>query len=406
MMLRFRNCRVLRVGEFVDDDLWVDVNSGKIVDPLRLFYEKTSLYDDAKVVDCRGCLVVPGFIDLQCNGGFGLDFSDPNTENGEALVGFARKLLATGVTSFCATLISMQKADYDKLIPRFAPLDGRKLRSAHLLGIHLEGPYFSPEKVGAHPPENIVSPQEATLDEIYGDNLNDVKIVTIAPEVQGAMPLIERLTKNMEIIVSIGHSAAKLSDADRAFEAGARMITHLFNAMGAFHHRDPGIIGLLGRHEILDKLFYGIIADGLHADRTSVAMAYQSHPEGAVLVTDAMAGMGLPEGQHRLGSQLVDIKQGEIGKQAVLHGTETLAGSVVSMIECVRNFKEFTGCRLSEAVEAATAHPARLLGIDEHKGSLNFGCDADIVLLQPNTLEVLETYVMGEKVFDHQSFIE
>ncbi|KAJ2346902.1 N-acetyl-glucosamine-6-phosphate deacetylase, partial [Coemansia sp. RSA 2618] len=189
-----------------------------------------------------------------------------------------------------------------------------------------------------------------------------------------------------------------------AHRSGAKMITHLFNAMTCFHHRDPGIVGPLGDaengHGTKRKLgastyefsestparsFYGLICDGIHVHPNTVKIAYNSHPAGAVLVSDAMGAMGLPDGQYRLGNMSVDVGlQGDMKdspRAAVIQGTDTLAGSVVTLIECVRQFKEFTQCSIVEAVEAATLHPAQMLGIEHRKGTLDYGADADIIFL-------------------------
>ena len=152
------------------------------------------------------------------------------------------------------------------------------------------------------------------------------------------------------------------------------------------------------------KVFYGIIADGLHAHATSVSIAYQSHPKGAILVTDAMSALGLPDGIHKLGDSKLEIQSTPFDgmrfvKKAVLKGTDTLAGAVVSMIDCVRNFRDFTNCSIAEALNAATLRPAEALGIDNVKGSLDFGMDGDILVLDENTLRVETVYIRGRCVF-------
>ncbi len=345
-------------------------------------------------------------------GGFGVDFSNTKEMSPEALHECAAQLPSTGVTSFCPTLISCDTKDYTKLIPLFSATDGRDTKAASILGLHLEGPYFSTKKVGAHPPQHIRTPKQIPLEKVYGGaaNLEHVRIITCAPELDGAEEMIQRFTDMSyakgpgKRIISIGHSNATISDAGRGVSSGATMITHLFNAMGGFHHRDPGIVGLLGRHELHPSLFYGIIADGLHAHPTSVSIAFNSHPKGLVLVTDAMSALGLPEGVHKLGDSEVEVKPAPWGKRraakkAVIAGTDTLAGAIVSMAECVQNFKSFTGCSTAVALEAATLHPARVLGIEETKGTLGTGADGDVVLLDRETLCVEATYIKGTCVF-------
>lgn len=189
-----------------------------------------------------------------------------------------------------------------------------------------------------------------------------------------------------------GHSTADVDLAEKSMEKGAKCITHLFNAMPQFHHRDPGLVGLLGCQE--NRPFFGIICDGIHVHPNSVRVAYKSHPSGLFLVTDAMAAMGLESGEYNLAGMTVQKEQ----QRVYLKDTETLAGSCVSMDECVRNFKQFTGCSVVEVLEAATLRPAQVLGIQDRKGTLQPNADADFILLDDD-LTVHAVFVGGEKVF-------
>ena len=182
-------------------------------------------------------------------------------------------------------------------------------------------------------------------------------------------------------------------------ERGARMITHVFNAMAAFHHRDPGLVGLLGAPEIRTQLYYGIIVDGIHCHPSSVSIAFNTHPKGLVLVTDAMSMTGLGLGSHKVGSMEVEIVQGPLGKKAVLKNqASTLAGSVVTFDECLRNLVAFTGCSREYAIDCATKHPALCMQIHPSTGTLQPGCTADFVLLN-KSLHVNQTFVAGVCVF-------
>jgi N-acetylglucosamine-6-phosphate deacetylase len=291
------------------------------------------------------------------------------------------------VTSVCPTLISCSPYDYGKLIRLFPKTSGKKTKAASMLGLHLEGPYFGLEKIGAHPLNNVKTPKNHPISKVYGDDLKNVKIVTLAPEVDGSLDLIKELkTKHPSIVVSIGHSSANLKEAQMSVRAGATKITHLFNAMRSFHHRDPGIVGLLGCAELNENLYYGIICDGFHCHPSCVQMAYQSHPTGACLVTDAMSALGLPKGRHTLGDSVVEVVDADLdglkGIKAVLADSNTLAGAIVTMDECVRNFHRFAKCSIAEALDAATINPARCLGISDHKGKLAYGFDGDIVILE------------------------
>lgn len=199
---------------------------------------------------------------------------------------------------------------------------------------------------------------------------------------------------------------ANISQAEEAVEKGATLITHLFNAMHPFHHRDPGIIGLLGateleegmeakndQHHVVHRPFYGVIADGVHSHPNSIRMAYSTHPDGLVLVTDALAPMGLPSGQYRLGE--MDITKSD--HDARVTGTDILAGSVITLAQCVRNFRHFTGSTQAQALLGATLHPARALGIEHERGSLTSGAVADLLFLDDD-LHVKRVFIHGQEI--------
>ncbi|MFT7798086.1 N-acetylglucosamine-6-phosphate deacetylase [Arapaima gigas] len=265
------------------------------------------------------------------------------------------------------------------------------------LGIHLEGPFISREKRGAHPEQYLRSFAPgglADLLQVYG-GLDNVAIVTLAPEMPGSLEVIRQLAEH-GITVSLGHSVADLSQAELAVQHGATFITHLFNAMLPFHHRDPGIVGLLTSDQIpKDRtVFYGMIADGIHTNPAALRIAHRAHPAGLVLVTDAIAAMGLPPGRHTLGQQDIEID----GLHAYVAGTKTLSGSIATMDMCVRHFLQASGCSVEAALEAASLHPAQLLGISHRKGTLNYGSDADFVLLD-DELHIRKTYIAGQQVW-------
>lgn len=297
---------------------------------------------------------------------------------------------------------------------------GDAQKGAEILGAHCEGPFISFEKKGAHNQTMIQAAENGitSLDKAYGPELiksDTVRIMTVAPEIDGMLDVIPELVKR-NITVSIGHSAANINQAEAGVKAGATFITHLFNAMQSFHQRDPGMVGILGasdlpqpgqpeRHPLPSSTspdsskpdprpFYGIICDGVHVHPNSVRIAYYSHPRGCVLVTDALAGAYLKPGIHSLAGREVEVR-GASG--AYLKGTDTLAGSTVSIDHCVRNFRKFTRCTIIEAIEAATLHPAQTLGIQDIKGTLNAGSDADILFLDDD-LEIQRVFVRGVEV--------
>ncbi|GMI21836.1 hypothetical protein TeGR_g5725 [Tetraparma gracilis] len=374
--------------------LFVDSSSGLILDSRTAFYGNPP----STPVDCGGDILAPGFVDIQLNGAFGVDFSAPSLSLADVAACSAR-LLSTGVTSYCPTLVSLSPPVYAKVLPVFSSYlsspPPSAAAAAAVLGVHAEGPFFNPSMRGAHEPSNIVPPSPptpATFSSVYGAPIDRSPIVltTLAPEQPGALPFIELLTDN-RIKVSLGHSAADYETGVAAVGAGATLLTHLYNQMTPFHHRKPGLIALLASPAPPN---YSIIADGVHVAPAAVRCAWEMSRK-MVLVTDAMAAMGLGDGAHKLGTMDVTKE----GGRAVLTGTETLAGSVASMELCVRKMKEFTGCGAAEAIWAATGQPASVLGLED-RGNLRAGSRADLVLLDKDTLEVKKTYLGGRLVWE------
>lgn len=371
MVQKFTNARILIDHQLVQGELWIA--EGKIV-PAQ------GRYDVA--FDMQQRIIAPGYIDIQINGAFGCDFS----RNPELIEDAARQLPAYGITSFCPTVISSAPERYRQAIPFLQPrcIQG----GATILGIHLEGPYFAKKYAGAHNPE-FLQPATASPFEIYG-SLQGVRLVTLAPELPGALELVKSL-KGLGILVSAGHSAANGCDIQKGIAAGIGMATHLFNAMAPFHHRDSGIIGAALASS---QLPYSIIVDGCHVTGDTVAMCWKCNKEGMILISDATEALGLPEGRYQLGTLDIDL----VGDHIYLTGTKTLAGSNLRMDKAVRLLKKYTGCSTVEALEAASLKPAKLLGVYPAKGCLETACDADFVVLNDD-LEIEACYIAGEQVF-------
>ncbi|XP_015121070.1 N-acetylglucosamine-6-phosphate deacetylase [Diachasma alloeum] len=390
-LTKFYNCRILRSGEIIKEHLWV--RDGRIVDPEKIFYDEKIKPDE--IIDCRGALISPGFIEMQINGGYGIDFSHNVDHVEEGVSKVAKELLAHGVTSFCPTLVTSSAETYRKVLPKIKKTDGGP-QGAGILGVHVEGPFISPNKKGAHEEFYIKRFDEGfnTLMDVYG-SLENICYLTLAPELLNACDVIEELCSR-NIKVSVGHSTANLKEGEEAVRVGASFITHLFNAMLPFHHRDPGLVGLLTSDQIppSKKVHFGIIADGIHTHPAALRIAHRTDPEGLVLVTDAISALGLREGLHRLGQQDIEVR----GGRAYIARTDTLCGSTAEMSECVRFFKQATGCTTVDALEAATLHPARALDLEKRKGVLEFGADADFIMLNDH-LDVLSTWIAGERVY-------
>lgn len=318
------------------DSIWIQ--NGKIIDPHKFFWHQKRLPD--VVLDAHGLLVVPGFIEAQINGAFGVDFSVPLEHDTyeKSLQKVSRGLLKFGTTSYCPTIVSSSAEVYHKVLPHLKPRPGSVEAGATVLGAHVEGPFINEARIGAHELKVLQASAPNGYEDfkaVYGfegetpeaqkklseEDLQSVKIITCAPELEGVMEAIPDLVK-AGITVSVGHSMANTSQAEKAVMNGATFITHLFNAMPQFHHRDPGVIGLLGSRLDLPRPYYGLICDGIHVHPNSVKIAYDSHPEGVILVTDAMSAMGLAPGKYRLGNMNVTKEEDRV----YIEKTDTLAG--------------------------------------------------------------------------------
>lgn len=279
--------------------------------------------------------VAGGFLDLQINGGWGHHFS----ESPESIWDVGEQLVAHGVTAFLPTLVSDGYERLDDALDVLAAGPPSGWRGAEPIGLHLEGPWLAADRRGAHSQNAIQAPDLASLPDRLRASAG-VALVTIAPEIAGAGPVIREL-RDRGVAVSCGHSAASLDEALAAFDAGAGMGTHLFNAMSGLHHRDPGLAAALLLHP---TVAVGLIADGVHVHPTMIDLAWRLASDRIVLVSDAVAGFGLTEDPA---ARLAD---------------GTLAGATVGLDQCVRNVVEFVGCSLDDAVIAASARPAALIG--------------------------------------------
>jgi N-acetylglucosamine-6-phosphate deacetylase len=320
-------------------------------------------------------IAVPGFLDLQVNGFGGVDFLEADAAGyrraGEAL-------LETGVTGYLPTLITTPEKELVAAMREIPAAD----EGPRILGVHLEGPFLAPRRLGTHPPEARRDPDLALLGRLL--SAGPVRMMTLAPELEGADQLIY-LLRRRGVVVSCGHTDATAEQADLAFDRGVRTVTHLFNAMRPFGHRDPGIVGAaLARDDVIVQ----IINDGIHLAPDTVRVVWRAAAGRVALVTDAMAGAGLSDGAYSLGSLEVVVRDG-----AVRGPNGVLAGSVLTMIDAVRNLHAL-GVDLAEAVAAATSVPAAVLGLTT-VGRLDVGLPADLVVLNDG-LEIESVLVGGE----------
>ncbi len=321
--------------------------------------------EHAASIDADGLMVVPGFIDLQINGGYGHDIAaDP-----QSMWALGSRLPATGVTAFLPTIISSPPTTTDAAIEAIGNRPAQH-RGAEPIGLHFEGPMLSRQRPGAHPIGELVDPDPAVI--TGWSRPKGVALVTLAPELLGASNTIETLVER-GVAVSAGHTEATAEDAAVAIEAGMSMVTHLFNAMAPLEHRRPNLVG---RALADDRLTVGVIADGVHVDPLVVATAWRAKgPNRLALVTDAVAPMGLGAGRYRLGSGYITADD-----RSVRNDDGVLAGSILTMNQAVRNLIEFSGCDIVDAIATVTTTPASLLG-ETIRGRIGPGAVGDLVLL-------------------------
>lgn len=326
-------------------------------------------------------IVAPGLIDLQVNGGFGFEVGrDPS-----AIVELAARLPATGVTAFLPTLISSAADVYPRVFDSFASAQGAK--GARPLGLHLEGPFIAVARKGAHPSAAIKAADDALFACFAAEPA--VRLVTLAPEVTGGISRVRRL-RERDVLVSLGHTDGTSDEIFAAIDAGAGMLTHLFNAMSPFTHRAPGAVGAALAD---NRVAVGVIADGVHVHPLALAVAVAAKgASGIVLVSDMMAAAGMPAGRYQLGPQPVDV---DTISARLLDGT--LAGSILTLDQAVRNVAAWLDVSPAIPLQMATETPARLLALSD-RGRLLPGYAADLVLLN-DQLQVTSTIIGGEVVY-------
>ncbi len=338
----------------------------------------------ARQIDFPALTLAPGFIDIHVHGGAGHDVM---TADGAALSAFERHMAKHGVTSYLATTVTAPQERILKALENLAQAIAQPndRNGAVPLGIHLEGPFISHAKRGVHPPENLVPPSPDKLDIFWQASRGTIRMMTIAPEIPGAIETIRR-GRSLGIHSSLGHSDATLDQAAAAIAAGADHATHTFNAMRALDHRDPGILGAVLSN---DAVTADIIVDGVHVDPSVIRVFLRAKgPERAVLITDAISATGMPDGSYQLGALEVEVK----GDRCEYQGR--LAGSVLTLDRAVRNVMSFAGWKLQQAVQLATCNPAQRLGISNERGLVAPGRIADMVALDAEG-HVVQTIVAG-----------
>ena len=363
------------------------VEDGRVTELFSL--SGTTSNHNFPLVDFGNATLTPGFLDIHIHGGAGLDvmLAAPSE-----LPRLGKFLTTHGVTGYFPTTVAAPLDATCKALDQLAnAVEAAESAAngsvgARPLGIHLEGPFLSHKRRGVHPPENLLEPTIAIFDRLWQAARGHVKMLTIAPEIPGAMEVIPEAAKR-GVCVSIGHSDAEMPIAKAAVTAGARHATHTFNAMRPLDHREPGIIG-----EVLsdDGITADLIADGIHVDPAVVKVFLEAKgPERAVLITDGISATGMPDGRYKLGPIEVDVKDGKCTANG------SLAGSVLTMDRAVRNVTKFSNWGLRDAVRAATFNPAKAVGLSGNYGVLAAGARADFNVLSSEG-NVIKTIVGGK----------
>lgn len=347
-------------GSFLEQAIYI--NDHRLVD-------KAEYQDDGEAIDAEGLLVLPGLVDIHSHGAAGEDFSDGNPEGLKKILQYEKRC---GITSYCPTSMTFPK---ERLRQIFASIKGAQTEDgATVVGINMEGPFLDPAKKGAHVEKWIAAPDVAFVRELNQDADGLVRLVTLAPNMDGAEEFIKEMHE--EVCISLGHTAADYDCASRAMKLGAHHVTHLYNAMQPFGHRAPGLIGAaMDDPECMVEL----ICDGYHIHPSAIRAAFRMFgPERVILISDSMRATGMENGTYELGGQEVTVKD----RKAVLKDG-TLAGSATNLYGCMCKAVEF-GIPLEQAIMAATANPARSIGIFDRVGSIRIGKQADLLLVSEN----------------------
>ncbi|HHW01277.1 MAG TPA: N-acetylglucosamine-6-phosphate deacetylase [Thermoanaerobacterales bacterium] len=381
MSVLIKNARIITPYGVLEDRVVV-VKEGKIVGIVKESEPDDDSFDE--VIDAGGRYLSPGFIDIHNHGNSGHDVMEATFE---ALDAMAKFHASRGVTGFLATTMT---ASHDEIKGALKNVAGyiqkqeksfgnegvRESYGARLLGAYLEGPYFSMAKKGAQPPEYIKNPDIGELEDLIEVSGNNIKVAAIAPELPGSTEAIQYL-RSRSITVSAAHTDATYDEAMKGIECGITQVTHVFNGMRSFSHREPGIVGAALTDE---RVCCEMICDGIHLHPAAMKLvAGIKGSDRVILISDAMMACGLSDGEYELGGQKVFVKD-----RAARLADGTLAGSTLTLDRAVYNMVHMVGVALCDAVRMVTLNPARAIGLSHKKGSIETGKDADLVIFDEN----------------------
>ena len=371
--MNIKNARILRGDKFVEGAI--------------SFEEKINGFEADDGIDAGGAYIVPGFIDVHTHGALGIDASDCTLEEIPKL---ASHYAAHGVTSFCFTTLTIPREDLRRCMKNIAQYRREGLE-AKCAGVHLEGPFVSYAKRGAQNPDNIQAPNYEMLLELNELSGGQIRIISMAPEIDGALEFIEKASK--VCTVSLGHSTANYEQAMAGFKAGAKHVTHLFNGMQPMHHRDPGLVGAA----YMAGANVELICDGLHIHPAVIMEMHKLFGDRLIIISDSLRCAGMPDGEYTLGGLPYVMKDGQA---RLLDGT--IAGSSSNLLDELRNVVSY-GMPLEAAVKAMSEAPAKAIGRFDEIGSLEVGKCADFVVLDEQ-LQLKAVFIDGECVLGEDKF--
>lgn len=373
-----KNCNIIYLDKIENGSLLIEDGKIKKINPTN--------FDSDNILDANGLYISPGFIDVHIHGAGGYDTMDGTVD---ALNTIAKTIVKHGTTSFTPTTMTVSTKAIQKSMRVIKQLKEEGTDGANILGAHLEGPFVSPEAIGAQNPNYLLAPSISAYNEMVKDCEDAVVSITLAPEVDGAKELIKYLSEK-GVVCSIGHTKASYEQAMEAIKCGARHSTHLYNAMTPLNHRAPGVVGAIFDSNITTET----ISDGIHISYPALRIAYkQKGTDKVLLVTDAMMACCMPDGEYSLGGQDVTVTN-----SAARLKSGSLAGSVLTLDKAVRNVYKNSNYPLNEIVKMASYNGAKHCKVDDHKGLIKEGYDADLILFDDD-INIEKVFVSGKEVY-------
>jgi N-acetylglucosamine-6-phosphate deacetylase len=373
-----KNCNIIYLNTIENGSLLIENGKIKEINPVNC--------SDENVLDADGLYLSPGFIDVHIHGAGGFDTMDGTSESINTI---AKTILKHGTTSFTPTTMTVSTDAIRKSLEVIKKLKEEGSEGAHVLGVHLEGPFVSHKAIGAQNPDYLLTPSIPVYNDMVKDYEDTIVSITLAPEVDGAKELIKYLS-NKGVICSLGHTNATYEEVMDAIECGASHSTHLFNAMTPLNHRNPGVVGAIFDSNITTET----ISDGIHISYPALRIAYkQKGTDNVLLISDAMMACCMPNGEYSLGGQKVIVNNGEARLE-----NGALAGSVLTLDKAVRNVYKNSNLPLNEVIKMATYNGAKHCKVQDHKGLIKEGYDADLILFDDD-INIKKVFVLGKEIY-------